>query len=194
VLWQNLTTHIICANNGIWLEGLSMYKVLLFICTSVACVIWPKCYHVLNWFFFPKPGFLKIYLNFQRQKSLKNQYLSHSESNLTKWIPLNLAHQDLSNNTKATFQFLRNFQLQFYFIFSEEIIHYSRTFAPQVQMSWSQAHAPLLLESFPRRPRMGSEASWFCGSRKYWQNKTNKLPCFRERLNENLWGNLGNHQ
>jgi len=40
--WQNLTTHIICANNGIWLEGLSMYKVLLFICTSVACAVGPS--------------------------------------------------------------------------------------------------------------------------------------------------------
>jgi hypothetical protein len=27
-----------------------------------------------------KTWFLKIYLNFQQQKSLKNQYLSHSES------------------------------------------------------------------------------------------------------------------
>jgi hypothetical protein len=31
--------------------------------------------------------------------------------NLTKLIPLNPAHQDLSNNTKGTLQFLRNFQL-----------------------------------------------------------------------------------
>jgi len=31
-------------------------------------------------------------------------------------------------------------------MFSEEIIQYSRTFAPQVQMSWNQAHAPVLIE------------------------------------------------
>jgi hypothetical protein len=31
--------------------------------------------------------------------------------NLTKEIPLNPAHQDLSYNTKGTFQFLQNFQL-----------------------------------------------------------------------------------
>jgi hypothetical protein len=30
--------------------------------------------------FLPKPSFLGIYLNFQKQKSFKNQYLSHSES------------------------------------------------------------------------------------------------------------------
>ncbi len=53
---------------------------------------------------------------------LKNQYLPPSE------IPLNPAHQDLSNNTKATFQFLRNFQLQFNLIFSEEIISIFKNF------------------------------------------------------------------
>jgi len=41
---------------------------------------WPKCYHVLNWFCLPKPGFFGIYLSFQRHKSLLNQYLSHSKS------------------------------------------------------------------------------------------------------------------
>jgi hypothetical protein len=93
-------------------------------------------------------------LNFQWQKSLQNQYLPHSDSNLTKKIPLNPAHQDLSNNTKGTFQVLWNFQVQFNLISSQEIIQYSRTFAPQVQTPWNQSHAPLLVESFPKTPRM----------------------------------------
>jgi hypothetical protein len=59
-----------------------------------------------------KTWFFGIYLNFQCQKSLKNQYL--------KLNPLNPAHQDLSNNTKSTFQFLGNFQLRFNSIFSEK--------------------------------------------------------------------------
>jgi hypothetical protein len=64
------------------------------------------------------------------------------------------------NNTKGTFQFLQNFQLQFNLIFSEKIIQYSRTFAPQVQTPWNQAHAPLLLiKSFPKTPRTWSQAS-----------------------------------
>jgi len=42
---------------------------------------------------------------------------------------------------------------QFNLIFSEEIIQYSRTFAPQVHMSWNQSHAPLLVKSFPKTPR-----------------------------------------
>jgi hypothetical protein len=52
------------------------------------------------------------YWVFQRQKSLKNRYLSHPESKSYQInTPLNPAHQDLSNNTKGTFLFLQNFQL-----------------------------------------------------------------------------------
>jgi len=126
-----------------------------------------------------KTWFFGIYLNFQRQKSLQNQYLPHSESKSYETNSIKSSHQDLSNNTKGTFQILRNFQLRSNLIFSEEIIQYSRTFAPQVQTSWNQAHAPLLVKSFPKRPRMRSEASRFGGSHKYKQNKTkqtNYLP------------------
>jgi hypothetical protein len=48
-------------------------------------------------------------------------------------------------------------------------------------MSWNQANATLLLESFPKRSRTQSEASRFGGSHKYKQNKTNKLPSFIDR-------------
>ncbi len=141
------------------------------------CAIGPSATMSSTDFFLPKPGFLKIYLNFQRQKSLKKSISP------TFWIQilankfhLNPAHQDLSNNTKGTFQFLRNFQ--FNLIFSEEIIQYSRT---QVQTTWNQADAPLLLKSFPKRPRTRPEASRFSGSHKYKQNNTNKLPSFIDR-------------
>jgi hypothetical protein len=96
-------------------------------------------------------------------------------------FPLNHAHQDLSNNTKGTFQFLQNFQLRFNLIFSEEIIQYSRTFASQVQTSSNQAHAPLLVESFSKTPRTRSEASQFGGSHNY-KTKQDKLPSFLHRL------------
>jgi hypothetical protein len=62
-------------------------------------------------------------------------------------------HQDLSNNTKGTFQLFQNFQLLFNLIFSEDFIQYSKTFAPQVQTSWNQVHAPLFIESFLKTPR-----------------------------------------
>jgi len=58
---------------------------------------------------------------------------------------------------------------------NEEIIQYSRTFALQVQMSWNQAHASLLVESFPKTPRTRSEAfqvGWIFIN----TNKTNKQP------------------
>ncbi len=109
---------------------------------------WPKCYHVFNWFFLPKLSFLKFIWIFNDKNHFKINLSHILNPNFTKCIPLNPTHQDLSTNTKGTFHFLQNFQLQFNLIFNEEIIQYSRTFAPQVQMSWNQAHAPLLEESF----------------------------------------------
>jgi hypothetical protein len=32
-----------------------------FSLTSVACAIGPSFYHILNWFFVPKPGFLNLF-------------------------------------------------------------------------------------------------------------------------------------
>ncbi len=63
-------------------------------------------------------------------------------------------------------------QLLFNLIFSEEIVQYSRTFAPQVQTSWDQAHSPLLVQSFPNTPRTQSEASWFSRSHNYKTKQT----------------------
>jgi len=124
-------------------------------------------------FSFQNLVFFGIYVNFQWQKSLKNQYLPHSESKKSYQMnSTQSSHQDLSNNTKGTFQFLRNVQLQFNLIFSEEIIQYWRTSSTtQVQTPWNQADAPLLLllEIFPKRPRARSEASQFSGSHKYKQ-------------------------
>jgi len=34
-------------------------------------------------------------------------------------------------------------------------------------MSWNKAHAPLVVESFPKTPRTGSEVSQFGGSHIY---------------------------
>ncbi len=120
-------------------------------------------------------GFLEFIWIFSCENHLKINISHILNPNLIKWIPLNPSHQDLSNNTKGTFQFLQNFQLQFNLIFSEKIIQYSRTFAPQVQTSWNQAHAPLLIESFPKTSRTRSEASRFCGSHNYKTKQTTFL-------------------
>jgi hypothetical protein len=52
-------------------------------------------------------------------------------------------------------------------IFSERIIQYSRTFTPQVQTSWNQANAPLLVKSFPKIPWTQYQAPRFGGSHSY---------------------------
>jgi hypothetical protein len=49
------------------------------------------------------------------------------------------------------------------------------------------SRAPLLLESFPKRPRTRFEASGFGGSHKYKQNNTNKLPSFIGRCFSKPW-------
>jgi hypothetical protein len=100
-----------------------------------------------NWFFISKPGFLAFIWIFSSRNHFKINISQILIPNLTKHIPLNPAHQDLSNNTKGTLHFLWNFQLRFNFIFSEDIIQYSRTFAPRLQTPRNQAHAPLLIES-----------------------------------------------
>ncbi len=111
-----------------------------------------------------KTWFFGIYLNFQLEKSLENQYLPHSESK---------SYQTNSIKSCSSRSFQQQ-QLGFNLIFSEKIIQYSRIPTLQVQMPWNQADAPLLLESFPKRLRTWYEASWFRGSHQYKQ--TNYLP------------------
>ncbi len=144
----------------------------------------PKCYHVLNWFFLQKPSFLEFIWIFSSRNHLKINISHILNPNLTQKIPLNSAHQVLSNNTKDTFQLLWNFQLQFNLTFSENIIQYSRTFASHVQMSCNQADELFLIKSFPKRPRTQSEASWFGWSHKYKtkQNKQTTFLLHREML------------
>jgi hypothetical protein len=120
-----------------------------------------------------KTWFFGIYLNFQQQKSLKNQYLPHSES---KSYQLN----SIKSCSSRSFQYHPRhipippkFPATILFNLSEEIIQHSRTFALQVQTPWNPAHAPLLVESFQKRPRTRSEASQFSGSHKY-KTKQNK--------------------
>jgi hypothetical protein len=55
--------------------------------------------------------------------------------NIQKTLHGKSKHHELSKDTKGTFQFLQNFQLQFNLIFNEKIIQYSRTFVQQVQTS-----------------------------------------------------------
>ncbi len=77
--------------------------------------------------------------------------ISHTlNPNLIKYIPLNPAHHDRSNNTKDKFQFLQNFQLQFNLVFREEIIKYSRTFDRDSKHHGTKPMHPSLSRAFQR--------------------------------------------
>ncbi len=167
--WRDLIKGIEIASQQTTLENATItIELVSGFSSSKSLVVWPmpslaKCYHVYNRFFLPKPDFSKFIWIFSSRKHFKNNISHILNPHFTKWIPLNPAHQDLSNSTKGTFKFLRKFQLWFNLIFIEKIIQYPRTFAPQVLTSWNQAHAPLL-EGFPKTPRTWSEASEFGGS------------------------------
>jgi hypothetical protein len=118
---------------------------------------------------------LKFIWIFSGRNRLKINISHILNPNLTKsWNP---AHQDLSNNTKGTFQFLRNFQLQW-----RNHSIFTNFFAPQVQVSWNQSPCthPLIIESFPKTPRTQSEASWFSESHNY-KTEQSKLPSFIDK-------------
>jgi hypothetical protein len=123
-----------------------------------------------------KTWFFGIYLNFQQQKSLK---ISISPTLGIQILP-NKFHKILliksfSTTPKGTFQFLRISQVQFNLIFDEKNIRYSKTFAAHVQTPWNHTHAPLLVKSFPKIPRIRPEASQFGGSHIYKTKQTTYL-------------------
>jgi hypothetical protein len=115
-------------------------------------LVWPvpltQVFSHLQLIFPSKTWFFGIYLNFQWQKSFKNQYLPHSESKSYQINSIKLCSSRYFQQHQRHIPILLKFSATI--IFSEEIIQYSRTFGPQVQTSWNQAHAPLLVETFER--------------------------------------------
>jgi hypothetical protein len=81
------------------------------------------------------------------------------------------------------------------FNFSEEIIQYSRTFAPQVQMSWNQAHAPSSSRAFQRHQEHDLKHPSLVDLITTKQNKTkqNKLPSFIDRYAGLATKTMANH-
>ncbi len=109
-----------------------------------------------------------IYLNSQRQNSLKNQYLPYSESKSYQINSIKSCSSRSFQQHQRHIPIPPKFWATIYFnlSFSEEIIQYSKTCASQVQTIWNQAHAPFLDdESFPKPPRTLSEAYEFDGCR-----------------------------
>ncbi len=122
-----------------------------------------------------KTWFFGIYLNFQWQKLLRNQYLPHSESKSYQINSMKSCSSRSFQRHQRHIAIPLKFSAMINLFVSEEIIQYSRIFARQVQMSWNQAHAPLLVESFPKAPRTQSEASQFRGSHNYKTKQTTFL-------------------
>jgi hypothetical protein len=99
-----------------------------------------KCYHILNRFLLSKPGFLEFIWIFSGRNHLKmSKYLPHSES---KSYQINSIK---SCSSRSFQQHQRHIPIPPK-ISAKKIIQYSRTFTLQVQTSWNQAHAPLLVE------------------------------------------------
>jgi hypothetical protein len=145
-----------------------MKKTILLITTSVACAVGPSVPTSWNSGFLPKPGFLEFIWIFSGRNYLKINISHILDPNLTKQVLLNPAHQDLCNNTKGTFQFLRNFQLRFNLIQwrNHSIFKNFCTTSPTV------------MEPSPCAPPHLKPPSWvdlIC------KNKTNKLSSFIDR-------------
>jgi hypothetical protein len=124
---------------------------------------------------------LGIYLIFQLQKSLKNQYLSHSKS---KSYQIN----SIKSYSSRSFQEHRRhipippkFSAMMWFNFqwrNHSIFKNFCTASPNA-MKPSQCTPPP--QELPKSPRAWSEASRFGRSQKHKQSKTNKLPSFIDR-------------
>jgi hypothetical protein len=125
-----------------------------------------------------KAWFFRVYLNFQQQKSLKNQYLPHSESKSYQINSIkscsSRSFQQHQRHIPISLKF--SAMILFYFQWKNHSIfkNFCTTSPNGMEPGpWT----PPRWES-PKTPRVRSEASWFGGSLKY---KTNKLPSFIDR-------------
>ncbi len=120
-----------------------------------------------------------IYLNFKRQKSLKIQYLPHSESKSyqinsikscsSRYLQQHQRHIPIPPKLSATILF--NFEWRKHSIFKNFC-----TASPNIM--YQEAHAPLLVKSFPKTPRTRSKHP---GLVDLITTKQNKLPSFVDR-------------
>jgi hypothetical protein len=156
--------------------------ICLFIFTSATCaVVGPSVTSSSTDFSLQNLVFLEFIWIFSGRNYFKINISHNSESKSYQINSIkSCSSRSFQQHTKGTFQFLRNFQLRFHLIFSEEIIQYSRTFAPQVQTSWNQpspctpSHRELSNDQkrYLKHPSSVDLIS---------TNKTNKLPSFIDR-------------
>jgi hypothetical protein len=110
-------------------------------------------------------GFLEFILKFQWQKSLRNQYFPHFESKSYQINSIkSSASRSFQTTSKAHSNSFEIFSYDFPLIFNEKIFNIQELWHRKSKRSWNQAHAPLLIKSFPKTPRTQSKASRFRGS------------------------------
>ncbi len=172
-------------------------KITFFFTASVACAIAPSLntfsiFHIFRIFkktfnnvntlraqlIFPsKPNFFTIYLNFQQQKSLQNQYLLHLSSqdceiNSIKSDPSRAFQQD-QEYPQIPIQFSVLILLSFHWE-NDSIINSFRIIAPNsLETKWGQP--PYSSRAFQRHQEWGMKHSGFGRSEHDQQNKTNYL-------------------
>ncbi len=140
--------------------------------------MWPVPLAQVLWrpqlIFSSKTWFFGIYLNFQGQKSLKNQYLPHFESKSYQINSIKFCSSRCFQEHQSHFQSLRNFQLWFNLIFSEEIIQFKNfctTSANAIKPSWCTP-PPWELSKEAKNVIWSIPVQWISEV----QNKTNYLP------------------
>jgi len=119
--------------------------------------VWPmllaKVWTCPQLIFPSKTWFCGIFWIFNSENHFKINVSHILNPNLTKYFPLNLAHQDLSNNINDTFQFLQNFQLRFNLIFTEKYSIFKNFCIASPNIIWTNPMHPSLLRAFQRHQK-----------------------------------------
>ncbi len=131
-----------------------------------------KCSQISTDFSFQNLVFLWFIYIFSDKNHLKFNISPILNPNFIKYSPLNPTPQDLSNNTKDTSQYFWNVFVMIQFNFQWKNHSIFKNFTTQVQTSWNQANAPLLIESFPKIPRTGLKCPGLLDLIVTKQNKT----------------------
>ncbi len=120
-----------------------------------------------------------IYLNFKWQNSFEFQYLPHPQSKFYKIYSIeSYSSRSFPTTPKTHPNSSETFFVMIQFNFQWKNHSILKNFTQEVQTSWNQANAPLLIESFPKIPRTRLKCP---GLLDLIVTKQNNLPCFRDR-------------
>jgi len=143
--------------------------------TSVACAVGPSVTTFWTDFSFQNLVFLEFIWIFSSRNHFKINISLHSESKSYQINSIkSCSSRSFPPTPKAHSNSSETFRYDLIQFFSEEIIQYSRTFAPQVQMSWNLSSSRV----FQRHQEHDLKHS---GSVDLITTKQNKIPSFIDR-------------